>query len=242
MKIQLFASALLFCTTCYGVDFIVSGHLENTDKQPVPNQRIILMKHPALKDSTTSLEPDDLMHLADKMTTISISDHEGAFIFTGVNTGKYIIAVLSLSNAVDAPQYSAVSLEVINCSLTNILLTPSVIDYHSIYGIIRSTSSGKPIKAELIFSPDNPGSVPGSVPLQLDLLQSVSTDDNGVFTKSNMPSGTYTVMLKSLDNEISGRSTIGFKIAVSGSEEPINENYQRYLKDTGLDIVIHSRY
>jgi len=242
MRIQLFASALLFCTTSYGVDFVVSGHLVNTDQHPVPNQRIVLMKQPALEDSTTPIEPDDFMRMADEMTAMSISDHEGAFLFTGVNTGKYIVAVLSLSNVVDAPQYSVVSLEVVNCSLTNILLTSSIIDFHSIYGVVKSTSSGKPIKAELLFSPDNPGSVPGSVPLQLDLLQSVSTDDNGVFTKSNMPSGTYTVMLKSLDNAISGRSTLGFKIAVGGSEEPINENYQRYLKDIGLDIMIHSRY
>lgn len=242
MKVLLILLLTYSCVSCYGAEYMIGGTVYDNANRPNIEQKIAILEQDANTcDSRFSLQ-NRTIGGGDRQEILQISDKAGRFQFTGLREGMYVLIILDdpvQGKKYDSVNYSPVIIQLTN-SVTNLCITPSVIDYVEISGHILSVHSGEPIMAEIEFSPEDIDKMPSSASWMIDFSKTVSTDESGAFVKARVPIGVYYMTIFNMDEAKYKRSRVSIKIAVQRLNEPIiSEQYRQYLDEMGLVVDVH---
>lgn len=230
------------CIHCSGSDLEVGGHVYDSINRACPERKVALLA----QDTSNSIAHLSIEQNNDgeagKHEWVQSTDDIGHFLFSGLKRGEYVLIILDdleHGGKYDSVNYTPVMIELTN-SVTNLRITPSVIDYVEISGHILSVHSGEPIMAEIEFSPEHIDKMPSSASWMIDFSKSVSTDESGAFVKARVPMGLYYMTIFNMDEAKYKRSRVTIKIAVQRLNEPlISEQYREYLDAIGLAVDVH---
>lgn len=215
--------------------FTISGRVLDVNRTPVYKPIVILDEHPSI-DNTYSKA---------KLASFTCkSDATGAFAFTNLPLGTYILSVLPQTinkSSADGLQYIETIVELSLHSISDIVLKPVVVSRLDLYGQVLSIMNSSPIQGEIAFMPMPPARAAREVFINSELLTPVETDEHGTFIMPNISPGKFSITLKVPDKHLLG-DFFPFDITITEEGEIIiAEDLKAFMAASDIRIAMWTK-
>jgi len=232
---------------CNGLGLELSGTILDENGAPRIIQNIILVKNETAEE-IMSIDgwPIDTAKESDEIGWSCRSDESGYYIFSNLTSGAYALCVwpstLEKEGMEEGYEYVATHFELSSENISDLIIKPVQVEYYIVHGELRSEKTGLPIIAEVLFHSPTPTIGTGlSMETGRELMVNTQTDENGVFLKSNVPPGNYSLLISNTNEPSLTPFGVTLPIYISNDGEIIiTDSDLQWLSHYNLDLKLWS--